>query len=254
MSEGVYQPARGVGAKGLGRAKVGEDGAWSQSPFAKTVEDGVRVAITEACDAKQGDIILFQFGPEKLVQTVMNHLRLLLGKKFDLIKKDEWSVLWVVEFPLFEYDDKTDTYVAAHHPFTSPRAEDVDRLTTDPGACRARAYDLVLNGNEIAGGSVRIHDPDVQAKVFEALSISPEDQRAKFGFLLDALSYGCPPHAGIAGGMDRIAMLISGAGSLRDVIPFPKTQRGQDLMTGAPTPVADSQLGEVYIRSIAPKD
>ncbi len=246
--------AKEVKAKGLGRAKVNEDGGWTQSPFAKTVNDEVRLAINEACGAKPGDLILFQFGPEKLVHTVMNHLRLLLGKQLDLIPPNTWSVLWVVEFPLFEYSEENKTYVAAHHPFTSPRAEDVDRLTTDPGACRARAYDLVLNGNEIAGGSVRIHDPVVQAKVFDALSISEEEQRAKFGFLLDALSYGCPPHAGIAGGMDRIAMLIAGASSLREVIPFPKTQKGQDLMTGAPTPVDDAQLAELYVKSIAPRD
>ncbi|MEQ8280020.1 MAG: aspartate--tRNA ligase [Deltaproteobacteria bacterium] len=246
--------AKEVKAKGLGRAKVNEDGGWTQSPFAKTVKDEVRLAINEACGAKPGDLILFQFGPEKLVQTVMNHLRLLLGKQLDLIPPNTWSVLWVVEFPLFEYSEENKTYVAAHHPFTSPRAEDVDRLTTDPGACRARAYDLVLNGNEIAGGSVRIHDPIVQAKVFDALSISEEEQRAKFGFLLDALSYGCPPHAGIAGGMDRIAMLIAGASSLREVIPFPKTQKGQDLMTGAPTPVDDAQLAELSVKSIAPRD
>lgn len=245
--------ARGVGAKGLGRAKVNEGGTWTQSPFAKTVTDDVRNAINEACDAKEGDLLLFQFGPAKLVHTVMNHLRLLLGKKLELVRNDEWSVLWVVEFPLFEFDDKTGNYAAAHHPFTSPRPEDVDRLTTDPGACRARAYDLVLNGNEIAGGSVRIHDQDVQAKVFEALSINEEEQRRKFGFLLDALSYGCPPHAGIAGGMDRIAMLITGATSLRDVIPFPKTQKGQDLMTGAPTPIDADQLAELYVKSIPPQ-
>ncbi|MEQ9495410.1 MAG: aspartate--tRNA ligase [Deltaproteobacteria bacterium] len=246
--------AKEVKAKGLGRAKVNEDGGWTQSPFAKTVKDEVRLAINEACGAKPGDLILFQFGPEKLVHTVMNHLRLLLGKQLDLIPPNTWSVLWVVEFPLFEYSEESKTYVAAHHPFTSPRAEDVDRLTTDPGACRARAYDLVLNGNEIAGGSVRIHDPVVQAKVFDALSISEEEQRAKFGFLLDALSYGCPPHAGIAGGMDRIAMLIAGASSLREVIPFPKTQKGQDLMTGAPTRVDDAQLAELYVKSTAPRD
>ncbi|MBK6684239.1 MAG: aspartate--tRNA ligase [Deltaproteobacteria bacterium] len=245
--------AKGVGALGLGRAKIAEGGSWTQSPFAKTVSDGLRQAINEATGAKDGDIVLFQFGPAKLVHTVMNHLRLLLGKKLNLIPANQWAILWVVEFPLFEHDEKTNTYAAAHHPFTSPRPEDVDRLTTDPGACRAKAYDLVLNGNEIAGGSVRIHDPNVQQKVFQALGISPEEQRAKFGFLLDALAYGAPPHAGIAGGMDRISMLLTGATSLRDVIPFPKTQRGQDLMTSAPTPVSDRQLEELFIKSTPPK-
>jgi aspartyl-tRNA synthetase len=245
--------AKGVGALGLGRAKVGADGSWSQSPFAKTISDGLRAAINEAVGAGENDYLLFQFGPPKLVHTVLSHLRLFIARRYDLIPKDRWAVLWVVEFPLFEHDEKTGTYVAAHHPFTSPRPEDVERLTSDPGACRAKAYDLVLNGNEVAGGSVRIHDPEVQAKVFEALSISPEDQRAKFGFLLDALSYGAPPHAGIAAGMDRLAMLITGATSLREVIPFPKTQRGQDMLTGAPTPVSEGQLKDLFIRSTPPK-
>ena len=242
--------AKGVGAKGLGRAKVSAEGTWTQSPFAKVISDALRLAINEATAATDGDIILFQFGREKLVHTVLNHLRLHLAKKLDIIPKDQWKILWVTEFPLFEQDEATGEFAAAHHPFTSPRDEDVDRLTTDPGACRARAYDLVLNGNEIAGGSVRIHDPEVQAKVFAALGMSDSEKRAKFGFLLDALAYGAPPHAGIAGGLDRITMLITGAKSLRDVIPFPKTQRGTCLMTECPTPVDADQLEELYIRSI----
>lgn len=248
----LEQEAKGVGAMGLGRAKVGADGEWSQSPYAKTISEDLRRAINELCGAKEGDLILFQFGAPKLVHTVLNHLRLKLGEKLNLIPPNKWAILWVVDFPLFEHDEKTGTYVAAHHPFTSPRAEDVDRLISDPGSCKARAYDLVLNGNEVAGGSVRIHDPEVQAKVFQALSINEEDQRAKFGFLLDALSFGAPPHAGIAAGMDRLSMLITGATSLRDVIPFPKTQKGSDLMTGAPTPVQAKQLEELFIASVPP--
>jgi aspartyl-tRNA synthetase len=246
--------AKGVGAQGLGRAKVGPGGEWTQSPYAKTISDDLRRAINEMTGAKDGDLILFQFGPAKLVHTVMNHLRLLLGKKLNLIPEKRWAILWIVDFPLFEHEEKTNTYVAAHHPFTSPRAEDVDRLLTDPGSCKARAYDLVLNGNEIAGGSVRIHDPEVQAKVFEALSISKDEQREKFGFLLDALSYGAPPHAGIAAGMDRLSMLIAGGTSLRDVIPFPKTQKGSDQMTGAPTKVQGTQLEELFIRVVPPPE
>ncbi len=238
-----------LGAGGLGRAKIGESGAWSQSPFAKVVEEDFRLAVNDAVGAETGDLILFQFGKPKQVHMIMNQLRLKLGEQLGLIDDDDWKVLWVNEFPLFEHDEKTDTYVAAHHPFTSPRPEDVDRLTTDPGSCRAIAYDLVLNGVEAAGGSVRIHDPVVQAKVFDALGIGEEEQRAKFGFLLDALAYGCPPHAGIAGGMDRIAMLLAKAGSLRDVIAYPKTTKGLDLMTGAPTPIDDAQLAEAHIRS-----
>jgi aspartyl-tRNA synthetase len=246
----LEKDVKAMGAGGLGRAKVGEGGAWSQSPFAKTITDGLREAVNQACGAEPGDLLLFQLGKAKVVHTVMNHLRLTLGRKFELIPEGAWEVLWVTEFPLFEYDEENARYVAAHHPFTSPRAEDVDRLTTDPGACRARAYDLVLNGNEVAGGSVRIHDSAVQAKVFDALGISEAEKQAKFGFLLEALSYGAPPHAGIAAGMDRLAMLVCGAPSLRDVIPFPKTQKGLDLMTGAPTPIEAKQLAEVYVASL----
>ena len=246
--------AKSVGARGLGRAKVGEGGVWTQSPYAKVITEAARSAINEAVGAQPGDLILFQFGRPKLVHTVLNHLRLLLGRKFGLMKPGEWKILWVTEFPLFEHDEETNTYHAAHHPFTCPRLEDVDRLISDPGSCRARAYDLVLNGSEIAGGSVRIHDQAIQAKVFEALGMSAEEREQKFGFLLNALKFGAPPHAGIAAGMDRIAMLMTGAQSLRDVIPFPKTQRGTDLMTSAPTPVDEGQLSELYVRSIAPDE
>jgi aspartyl-tRNA synthetase len=244
--------AKGVGAKGLGRAKVGADGSWSQSPYSKTITDALRVAVNEAVGAKENDVILFQFGSAKLVHTVMNHLRLLLGHRLGLVDKSAWKILWVVDFPLFDYDEKSGRHVAAHHPFTSPRAEDVEFLVSEPGRVKAKAYDLVLNGNEVAGGSVRIHDAGVQAKVFEALGISDDEKRAKFGFLLDALSYGAPPHAGIAAGMDRLAMLLVGASSLREVIPYPKTQRGTDLMTGAPTPVSDAQLEELFVKSVPP--
>ncbi len=244
--------AKSVGARGLGRAKVGPDGSWSQSPYAKTITDGLRNDINAALGAKDGDILLFQFGSPKLVHTVLSHLRLYLGNKLGLVKPGQWKILWVVDFPLFDHDEKAGRFVAAHHPFTAPRANDVARLTSDPGSVKAQAYDLVLNGNEVAGGSVRIHDPDVQAKVFQALGISDEERQAKFGFLLEALSYGAPPHAGIAAGMDRLAMLLTGASSIRDVIPYPKTQKGTDLMTGAPTKVSPEQLEELYIRSIPP--
>lgn len=249
----LEQEAKGVGAQGLGRAKIGDDGSWTQSPFAKTMTDHLRQAINEACQAQPGDLLLFQVGPAKRVHTVMSHLRLHLGRKLNLVRSGEWAVLWVVEFPLFEHDEESGTYAAAHHPFTAPRPEDVDRLSSDPGACRARAYDLVLNGFEVAGGSVRIHDSAVQAKVFDALGIGPEEQRQKFGFLLDALSYGAPPHAGIAAGVDRLVMIAAGAPSLRDVIPFPKTQKGTDLMSGCPTPVDERQLREVFIRATPPE-
>lgn len=246
--------AKGIGASGLGRAKVAAGGTWTQSPFAKSLDAGCQTEISTACGAHEGDLILMQFGPPKKVHTVLSHLRLHLGRKLDLIPQDRWDVLWIDAFPLFEHDEDSGRFVAAHHPFTSPRDEDLDRLTSDPASCRARAYDLVLNGNEVAGGSVRIHRSDVQAKVFEALSIGPEEQRAKFGFLLDALSYGAPPHAGIAAGMDRLVMILTGASSLRDVIPFPKTARGLDLMSGAPTAVSPDQLADVHIRSTREED
>ena len=248
----LEQEIRGLGAQGLGRAKVSEGGAWTQSPFAKTMTEGLRSAINTACEAQPGDLILFQFGPARRVHTVMSHLRLSLARKLDLVPENQWAVLWVVEFPLFEYDEASRTHVAAHHPFTAPRPEDVDRLSSAPEECRARAYDLVLNGSEVAGGSVRIHDDAVQSRVFEALGISVEEQRQKFGFLLDALRYGAPPHAGIAAGLDRLVMLAAGAQSLRDVIPFPKTQKGTDLMSGCPTPVHPEQLAEVFVASVPP--
>ena len=249
----LEKDAKQLGAGGLGRAKVGANGAWTQSPFAKSVSEAMRLAINAAMEAEEGDMLLFQFGKPKQVHMILNQLRLKLGQQFGLMKDDDWRVLWVTEFPLFEHDEASDTFAAAHHPFTSPRPEDVDRLTTDPASCRAVAYDLVLNGVEVAGGSVRIHDPVVQSKVFDALAISEEEQRAKFGFLLDALAYGCPPHAGIAGGMDRIAMLLAKAASLRDVIAYPKTTKGLDLMTGAPTPIDNAQLAEAHVKSLGSK-
>lgn len=241
------------GAKGLARAKVNEGGTWTQSPFAKTISDDLRNAINEACGAKDGDLLLFQFGPEAVVHTVMDKLRVHLGKKFGMIPEvgtegDDWNFLWVVEPPLFERDG--DGWAAAHHVFTRPHDEDVDKLDTDPGMVKCYRYDLVLNGFEIAGGSIRLHKPDVQAKVFETIGLSDEEARDKFGFLLDALTYGAPPHGGIAFGMDRVAMLACQTESIRDVIAFPKTQRANDLMTGAPGEVDTGQLEELSLRII----
>jgi aspartyl-tRNA synthetase len=179
-----------------------------------------------------------------------------LRDKLHLVALDEsgrsrdWRVLWVTDFPLFEQTDDG-AWVAAHHPFTSPQAGHEDALLSNPGACRARAYDLVLNGNEVGGGSIRIHDATVQAKVFSALGISEDDKQKKFGFLLEALKFGCPPHGGIALGLDRFAMLLCGGTSLRDVIAYPKTQKGTDLLTGAPTTVSEKQLHELFIASTA---
>jgi aspartyl-tRNA synthetase len=245
---------KGMGAKGLARAKVDAEGNWQQSPLAKTVTPEMRRAINEACGATDGDLLLFQFGKEKVVQTVMANLRVHLAKKLKLIPEvghgGQFKFTWVIDPPLFEYDDDTKTWAAAHHAFTRPHDADVDMIDTDPGKVLCHRYDLVLNGFEIGGGSIRLHDPNVQAKVFAALGIKDDDARQKFGFLLDALRFGAPPHGGIAIGMDRLAMLIAGAESLRDVIPFPKTQKGVDLMTDAPNRPAPEQLLELKIRVI----
>jgi aspartyl-tRNA synthetase len=244
---------KGMGAKGLARAKVAENGEWTQSPFAKTVTPGLRQAINAAAGAQPGDLLLFQFGKESLVHTVMANLRVHLAKRMGLIPEygsgGAWRFLWVVDPPLFEYDEETRTWAAAHHAFTRPHDEDLQYLESDPGRVNCYRYDLVLNGFEIGGGSIRLHDPAVQARVFKAMGITDEDARAKFGFLLDALKMGAPPHGGIALGMDRLVMLLTGAESLRDVVAWPKTQKGTDLMTGAPGDVDPKQLRDVYVKS-----
>ncbi|MCB9596453.1 MAG: aspartate--tRNA ligase [Sandaracinaceae bacterium] len=243
-----------MGAKGLGRAKVGDDGAWTQSPFAKQVTDGFRLAVNEACGAQPGDLILLMFGDEQLVHTCMANLRLKLGKDLGLIpgfgSGDDWNLLWVVDPPLFERGEQKDTWVAAHHPFTRPHDACVDSITSDPGTVLCHRYDLVLNGVEIAGGSIRLHDSEVQAKVFSAIGLSEEEAKEKFSFLLEGLQHGAPPHGGIAFGFDRLAMLLTESESLRDVLAFPKTARGNDLMTGAPGPVDDRQLADLKIKTV----
>jgi len=244
--------ARSFGARGLARAKVAAGGEWTQSPLTKSIEGALRERINEVAGAREGDVLLFQFGNAKQVNGVLGQMRVQLGRRLDLVPAGRHDLLWVVDFPLFEYSEEHGRHVAAHHPFTAPRPEDVQHLLTDPGRVRSQAYDLVVDGNEVGGGSIRIHDSAVQAKVFEALGIDAEEQRNKFGFLLDALAYGAPPHGGIAVGMDRLAMILTGAESIRDVIPFPKTQKGTDLMTGAPGDVTDEQLRELHVRVIRP--
>jgi len=237
--------AKGFGARGLARARIGAGGAWTQTPM-KTLSDTLRNEINAAAGAGEGDLLFLQFGAPKMVNAVLGGLRLHLAAKLDLIPKGLWRFCWITEFPLFEQGDDG-RLAAAHHPFTSPAPEDLERLESNPASVRARAYDLVLNGNEIAGGSIRIHRSDVQARVFRALGLSDEDAQAKFGFLLEAFKYGPPPHGGIAAGVDRLSMLLCGAESLRDVIAFPKTQKGTDLLTDAPSGVSTRQLDELHI-------
>jgi aspartyl-tRNA synthetase len=237
--------AKGFGARGLARARIGAGGAWTQSPM-KTITDALRTEINTVAGLAEGDLLFLQFGSRKMVNAVLGGLRLHMADKLGLIPKGVWKFAWVTEFPLFERSEDG-KLAAAHHPFTSPSEEDLPRLESDPASVRARAYDLVLNGNEIAGGSIRIHRGDVQSRVFRALGLTEEDTRAKFGFLLDAFKYGPPPHGGIAAGVDRLAMLLCGAESLRDVIAFPKTQKGTDLCTDAPSPVSPRQLDELHI-------
>ena len=248
--------AKGMGARGLARAKVGENGEWTQSPLAKSITKQAREAINAAAGAQPGDILLFQFGKESLVHTVLANLRLYLGKRLGLIPEygprdpkqpDSWKFLWVVDPPLFEYDEEHKRWVAAHDAFTRPHDESIQYLEKDPGKVLCYRYDLVLNGFEVAGGSIRLHDPAVQERVFAAMGIAPEEAKQKFGFLLQALRFGAPPHGGIALGMDRLAFLLTGAESLRDVIPFPKTQKGTDLMSDAPGEVEPQQLRDLHI-------
>jgi len=248
--------AKGMGARGLARAKIGENGEWTQSPLAKSIRKEARDAINAAAGAQAGDILLFQFGKEAMVHTVLANLRLHLGKRLGLIpeygtpdpkRSDCWRFLWVVDPPLFEYNEELKHWVAAHHAFTRPHDESLQYLEMEPGKVLCYRYDLVLNGFEIGGGSIRLHDPAVQERVFAAMGISPKEAEQKFGFLLQALRFGAPPHGGIALGMDRLAFLLTGAESLRDVIPFPKTQRGTDLMTDAPGDADPEQLRELHI-------
>ena len=252
----LEEVARGSGARGLARAKVGEGGEWTQSPLAKTISPALRAELNQTVHAGPGDLILFQFGKASLVHTVMANLRVHLAKKLGLIPEvgsgGRWEFLWVVDPPLFELDEEKGTWAAAHHAFTRPHDADLPYLRTDPGRVKCYRYDVVLNGFEIGGGSIRLHDPKVQAEVFAALGIDAREAEAKFGFLLDALRFGAPPHGGIALGMDRLVLLATGAESLRDVIPFPKTKTVTDLMTGAPGEVDGQQLTELHIRPVLP--
>ena len=236
--------AKGCGAKGLAYLSINEDGTYKSS-FAKFMTEEELAALVSAMDGQPGDLLLFAADRNKIVWEVLGSLRLQLGKEFNLYDPNEFAFLWVVDFPQFEWSDDQNRFVAMHHPFTMPYEEDLDKLTSDPGAVRAKAYDIVLNGCELGGGSIRIYQSDVQEKMFNALGFTNEEAHERFGFLLDAFSYGVPPHAGLAFGLDRMIMLMAKQDSIRDVIAFPKVKDASCLMTEAPTPVDQAQLDEL---------
>ena len=240
------------GAKGLAYIKLTKDGI--NSPIAKFLTEEEMNAIIEKTEANQGDVILIVADRLKIVRAALGALRLRLGKELNLYNKDEFNFLWVVHFPMFEYDEEEGRYKAEHHPFTSIMEEDMPRFFDGDMTIRTNTYDLVLNGNEIGGGSIRIHNPQVQEKVFEKLGLSQEQAREKFGFFIDAFKFGAPPHGGLAFGIDRWLMVMLGENSIRDVIPFPKTNKGQCLMTEAPNIVEPEQLDELFIKSTYEKE
>lgn len=242
--------AKPYGIAGVAFARVQEDLSW-KAPFAKSFSDEARTAVNDIAGARPGDVLLFVADKPKKANTCMAAIRLHMGEKLGLTRVGEFKFMWLTDPPLFEYAEAEKKWVSSHHPFTSPRPEDEDKLLSDPEHVLARAYDVVLNGVELGGGSIRIHSADLQSKVFDALGISKEEAQQKFGFLLEAFQYGPPPHGGIALGLDRLAMLMTGAQSLRDVLAFPKTQKGTDLMSNAPTPVDKKQLEELFIQNTA---
>ena len=244
--DALVEYAKGFGAKGLAYLAVNEDGSYKSS-FAKFMTEEELSALVKAMDGKPGDLLLFAADKDKVVFDVLGNLRLELARQLDLLKKDDFKFLWVTEFPLLEYSEEQERFVAMHHPFTMPMEEDLELIDTNPGAVRAKAYDIVLNGTEMGGGSIRIHQSDIQSKMFEVLGFTEEQAKDQFGFLLDAFKYGVPPHAGLAYGLDRMVMLMVGADSIRDVIAFPKVKDASCLMTEAPSPVDVKQLQELGI-------
>ena len=244
--------AKGYGAKGLAYIAIAGDGT-RKSSFAKFMTEEEMQSLLTAMEAEPGDLLLFAADKTKLVYDVLGALRLEMARQMDLLDKNEYRFVWVTEFPLLEWSEEENRYTAMHHPFTMPMEEDLPLLDTEPGKVRAKAYDIVLNGNEIGGGSVRIHQDDIQERMFKELGFTQEAAHEQFGFLLDAFKYGVPPHAGLAYGLDRLVMLMAQVDSIRDVIAFPKVKDASCLMTKAPQRVSDAQLQELGLET-APEE
>lgn len=251
--DALVEFAKGYGAKGLAYLAINEDGTYKSS-FAKFMTEEELAAIVERMEGKHGDLLLFAADKNKIVYAVLGALRCEIADKLGLLDKDTYNFLWITEFPLFEYSDEEERYVAMHHPFTMPMEEDLDLVETDPGKARAKAYDIVLNGTELGGGSVRIHQDDIQEMMFRALGFTTEEAYEKFGFLLNAFKYGVPPHAGLAFGLDRLIMHMAKEDNIRDVIAFPKVKDASCLLTDAPNVVDQKQLDELYIASTYKED